>query len=171
MQKHEAMNHLVACYAPKGKTYSFTNSLNKRVTITGCIQIVGYLEFWSLVFAAFDLDLDDNLRKHLANRDRIKSKKRAKDESIEGKRLRGKRKYNKLDQAHKDRQEMQRTGVRYEIGMAVVAKKNLKQNLQKPSDRNPKGTPTECLCCLYYPAFCQTLGHRDARSKQCGMNG
>ena len=99
---------------------------------------MGYLEFWSLVFAAFDIDLDDNLRKQLANRDKIKSKKLAKDQSIEGNKLRGKRKYNKLDQAHKDWQEMQRTGVGYETGMAVVTKKECKTELTKGIRSKPK---------------------------------
>ena len=166
-QKNEAMNQSVASYAPKGKTYSLTNSLDTRVAIAGCVQILGYLEFWSLVFAAFDIELDDNLRKHLRNRDSAKMKKRTKDKSIKGKKLRSKRKYEKLDQANEDWLEMQRTGVGYQTGMAVQAKKNL----PRPADRNPKGTPKELLRCVYYPTFCNRLGHRDARSKQCGMHG
>ena len=81
--------------------------------------------------------------------------------------MRGKRKYKKFDQAHKDWLELQRTGVGYETGMAVAARKNLR----KPSAQNPKGTPKESLRCEYYPQFCNTLGHRDAQSKECDIHG
>ena len=37
------MNASVAAYAPKNKTYGFTDSINARVAIAAAVQIVGYL--------------------------------------------------------------------------------------------------------------------------------
>ena len=125
-------------------------------------------------FSAFHIELDDNLRKHLTSRDTAKARKTLKQRSIEGKKLRGQKKYEKVRVAQEEWEEMQRTGVGYNPGMAAataIAKKKAKANLPSAAERNPKGTPKELLRCIYYPSFCNCLGHRDARSKECGMHG
>ena len=99
-QSNEAMNQSVAAYAPKGKTFSLTESLDTRVAIAGGIQIVGYETFWEHVFHAFDIDMDNNLRKHLATKDKYKERKTKVQVSKEGKKKRGEKKYEKLNEAH-----------------------------------------------------------------------
>ena len=88
-QTNEAMNQSVAAYAPKGKTFSLTDSLDTRVLIAGSIQIVGYFTFWDQVFRKLNIVMDPNLRKHLHSKDRIKKKKSDKQKTKEGKKLRG----------------------------------------------------------------------------------
>ena len=68
-QKNEALNNSVASYAPKSKTFSLTNSLHCRVAIAAGVQILGYEDFWSRVFFKFGVDLDENQRISLQNRD------------------------------------------------------------------------------------------------------
>ena len=142
-QQNEAMNQSVASYAPKGKTYSLTDSLDTHVCIAGGIQILGYVGLWSKILSAFDIELDNNLRKHLESRDVAKAKMNLKQRSIEGKKLRGQKKYDKVRAAQEEWEEMQRTDVGYNPGMAAataIAKQNAQENLSSAKERNPKGT-------------------------------
>ena len=63
---------------------------------------------------------------------------------------------------------MQAGRIGYESGIAVTL---AKKNLPKQKDRNPKGTPADQLRYPFYPMYCNRLGHKDARSKQCQMHG
>ena len=83
--------------------------------------------------------------------------------------MRGEKKYEKLNEAHDEWMKQQKTGEGYQPGIAVAIAL-AKKNLPNPADRNPKGTPKEKWRCIYYPRFCGALGHKDARSKECGMN-
>ena len=164
------MNQSVAAYAPKGKTFSLTESLDTHVAIAGGIHIVGYKKFWEHVFHAFDIDMDNNLRKHLATKDKHKERKTKVQVSKEGKKKRGEKKYEKLNEAHDKWMEQQRTGDGYQTGVAVAVA-IAKRNLPAASERNPKGTPKEKWRCPFYPDYCTVLGHKDARNKDCGMKG
>ena len=44
-----------------------------------------------------------------------------------------------------------------------------KKKLPNPAKRNPEGTPKSQWRCIYHPVFCNKLGYKDARSKECGM--
>ena len=101
------MNQSVATYAPNDKTYSLTNSLGTRVSIAGSIQIVGYYTFWDQVFCKLNIDMDPNIRKHLQLRNRIKKKKSKKQKTTEGKKVRGEKKYKKLNKSTEDWLEQQ----------------------------------------------------------------
>ena len=57
-QLNEAMNQSVCAFAPKGKTFSTTESLDTRVGIAGAIQNVGYEIHWKEVFDAFGMECD-----------------------------------------------------------------------------------------------------------------
>ena len=77
-QAKEVMKKSVAAYAPKGKTYPLTNSLDTRVCIAGSIQILGYLTFWTRIFHELHIDMNPNLRKHIQSKDEVKKKKSVK---------------------------------------------------------------------------------------------
>ena len=64
-QKNEAMNTSVAAFAPKGKTYSMTNSLLTRVSIAAGISIAGHERFWINVAAELDFTFDAKCLSHL----------------------------------------------------------------------------------------------------------
>ena len=64
-QSNEAMNKSVSAFAPKGKTFSKTESLDTRVCIAAGIQILGHHDFWVLIFEDFGMTADGNLRKFL----------------------------------------------------------------------------------------------------------
>ena len=114
------MNQSVASYAPKGRTYSLTGSLDTRVAIAAGTQVVGYFKFWKAVFDALGLDLDLNLQKHLKLRDRKKMAKNVRQSSKEGKKRRSENKYQKLQTAHNEWMEQQCTGKEYQSGIAVA---------------------------------------------------
>ena len=73
-QHNETMNHSVLVFAPKGKTYSKTESLETRVAIAASIQILGYEAFWELIYEDFRVSFDENLRTDLRNMDKKKEK-------------------------------------------------------------------------------------------------
>ena len=61
------MNKSVSCFAPKGKTFSRTESLDTRVGIAGGIQVLEYEMFWAKIFEGFDMIMDNTLRSFLRN--------------------------------------------------------------------------------------------------------
>ena len=76
-QYNEAMNSSVASFAPKGKTYSKTESLDPRVPISVGVQILGYELFREAIYDKFVLTFDNNLREFLRRIQTKKYKKRA----------------------------------------------------------------------------------------------
>ena len=60
-QKNEALNASVKTYANKDITYSTTKSLDTRVAVAAGYQVLGYANFWSRIFGAFELQLDGQL--------------------------------------------------------------------------------------------------------------
>ena len=64
-QRNEAMIQAVSTFAPKGRTYSLTASLYRRVVLAAGTQIVGYKTIWRLKYAAFHLDFDEDIASYL----------------------------------------------------------------------------------------------------------
>ena len=165
---NESMNTSVAAFAPKGKTYSLTASLDTRVAIAGAIQVVGYFNFWKQVFDEFGITMDVNLRLHLETRDKVKGSKRAVSKTIKGKKARSEQKYSKYNKSAADYLKSMKNGMFYESGVAVAtAKKSLKDTVK---DRNPPGTAPEDFVCIYYhPLYCTKRGHKFCSSPKCVM--
>ena len=95
-QKNEAMNQTVSAFAPKGRAYSLTASLDCRVALAAGTQIVGYEALWKLIFAAFHLDFDEDITSYLRQMDADKQQKRETSQTTTGKRKRSQSKYEKL---------------------------------------------------------------------------
>jgi hypothetical protein len=113
------MNQAVSAFAPKGRTYSLTASLDCRVALAAGTQIVGYEVLWKLIFAAFHLDFDEGIASYLRQMDEKKQKKRETSQTTTGKRKRSQSKYEKL---HKEQQHdiaAQAAGRQYESGIAL----------------------------------------------------
>ena len=75
-QLNEALNHIVAKYAPKDRTYSTTMSLHNRISIVIGIHNCGHLDFWSEVFSKFKMNLNKDLVNNLSQQDNTKKRKR-----------------------------------------------------------------------------------------------
>ena len=165
---NEAMNTYVAAFAPKGKTYSLTASLDTRVAIAGAIQVVGYFNFWKQVFDEFGITMDVNLRLHLETRDRVKGKKRAVSKTMKRKRARSKQKYSKYNKSAADYLKSMKAGMFYESGVAVATtKKSLKDTVKY---RNPTGmSPEDFVCIYYHPLYYTKRGHTFCSSPNCMM--
>ena len=162
------MNTSVSYYAPKNKTYSKTQSLDTRVAIAAGVQILGYLAFWMRVFTAFELDMDDNLRKSLQYRDNKKQNKTIQEQSKQGKMKKSSGKYAKYASAQKQALDSHSAGLGYESGLALASA--IKKIKDAPITRNPKGTPKNLWRCKYHhPKYCDVLGHKDAKSPFCKM--
>ena len=96
------MNQSVASYAPKNKTYSKSTSLITRVHIAAAIQIIRNSTLWTMVFRTFGLTIDGNLDDILAcSKDRKNMRKKARDQSKDGKTICSTTKYKNLAEGHK----------------------------------------------------------------------
>ena len=168
-QRNEAMNQSVSAFAPKGKTYSLSTSLDSRVGIAAGVRNVGYKTLWSTLFSSFRLTFDSDLDSYLTDMDTSKSKKRERSETIEGKRKRSKRKREKLQRAQQLDTAARKEGTAYESGMAFKAARRNAKKATTNKIRNPEGTPQRELRCRYHhPDFCTTLGHTRV-SSSCFM--
>ena len=147
-QSNEAMNKSVSCFAPKGKTFSRTESLDARVGIAGGIQVLGYEQFWQEIFEEVNMTLDDNLRAFLRNLQKRKDAKNKLARSKAEKSRRSNQRHNKMkDELRKD-MEAQKNGMLYETGIAVKQVQRGARHLASAQSRNPKGTPKGKLRCF-----------------------
>ena len=171
-QKNESMNASVAAYAPKNKTYGFTDSINARVAIAAAVQIVGYVVLWTKIFQAFGLTLDHNLKTSLARRDKRKHRTRELLKTKEGKSKRSQQRYEKFDSAKHDFLDKMKTGRAYGSGIALRHATKLAKQDVTYEKRNPPGTLPSMVKCRYnHPNYCIQLGHRDSRSNNCYAYG
>ena len=99
--ENEALNTSVAAFAPKGKTYSMTNSLLARVSIAAGVSIAGHEKFWKNVAAELEFTFDDNFISQLKACNGNKQKSRVFQRSKEGKTRRSQTKYKKQNEVHK----------------------------------------------------------------------
>ena len=165
-QNNEAMNTSVSAFAPKGKTYSRTNSLVTRVSIAAGISIAGHDQFWKNFGTELDFTFDANFMSMLRSRDRKKESARLVQRSKAGKSRRSQGKTAKQNDVHKTQLDAYKEGTFYECGVVMsLAKKTM-----KAVPRNPEGTPADQWKCPYYhPLYCTLLGHSSCSSKVCGM--
>ena len=169
-QTNKAMNKSVSAFAPKGKTFSRTESLDTRVGMAGAIQVLGYEVFWDKVFTIFGLILDDNLRLYLRSLQRKKERKREIARSKTGKSRRSRQRTEKLKQDIKQDMMAKKDGTTYETGVAMAIARKGAKNSTSSKVRNPKGTPKQLHKCPYWhPDFCQMMGHSSAMSRECFM--
>ena len=153
-QHSEAMNNSVSAFAPKGKTYSKTESLETRVAIAACVQILGYELFWELVYKDFGVSFDGNLRRNMDK------KKRRKNELAQTN--------EKLTDEHKKDMAAQKEGLTYESAIAFKVAQRVAKQMHSHKERNPDGTPKKDWKCKYWHVnYCQASGHASSSSKQC----
>ena len=165
--KNEAMNHSVAAYAPKGKTYCLTPSLTTRVAIAAGVANVGKKVFWERAFKEFNIPFDTNLSDCLKAHDKRATKKRNLQQSKEGKIRRSNLKYKKLKTAKSEYLLQQRTGMEYSTGIALAAARKTVRTEPSSKDRNAGVEREKWRCIYHHPDYCVVFGHKDARSKAC----
>lgn len=100
IQRNEALNNSVSVYAQKGVTYSLTESLDIMVAIVASVNILVYLNFWSIIFAEFGVSINASVKDALFDRDYRKMKRAYAAETIEGNTKRSKLKYVEYAKAH-----------------------------------------------------------------------
>ena len=75
-QLNEALNSLVAKYAPKNRSYGTTMSLNNRISIVIGIHNLGHYRYWKNVFELICLSMASDQCENLKRNDRKKLMKR-----------------------------------------------------------------------------------------------
>ena len=74
-QVNEGMNTCVAKYAPKGRHYSKTVSLEARVKVVAGIYNVGYHFFWTEIMKELGIDIEPSVEEYLLKKDLDKLRK------------------------------------------------------------------------------------------------
>ena len=94
------MNQSFSAFAPKGRTYPLSMSLDIRVVLLTGVRVKGYDILWQTLFGALNLTDDDYFMKYMKQSDLKKASKYAWGATREGKKKRATRKYLKLKKAH-----------------------------------------------------------------------
>ena len=127
------MNHSVAMMVPKTKIYKSILLLT-RVMLCDGAQIARHQQLQEQICDYFYLNLDQNLFHHLTKLDLNKIKRQVLQCTQKYKASRSNKQYLEYVEAHADQLEENKSGVKYEIGIAVkVAKTVLKSTLKKKS--------------------------------------
>ena len=71
-QLNEALNNVIARYAPKNRTYGTTMSLTYRIFMVVGIHNLGHYKFWQEVFDLLDLEMHSDLSADLQRLDKRK---------------------------------------------------------------------------------------------------
>ena len=74
-QVNEGMNTCVAKYAPKGRHYSKTISLEARVKVAAGIYNIGYHFFWTEVMKELGINIEPSVEEYLLKKDLDKLRK------------------------------------------------------------------------------------------------
>ena len=161
----EAMNNSIASYAPKGRTFSGTMSLNTRVEIACSVHNIGHFETWSLIYTSFGVDIPFSLSKLYKSRDRATIRIRNRQQTRGYKIKRKKKDHDKFYSERQRQKADLKAGLTYESGIALADAKRRVKELDKK--RNPAGTPNDEMVCPYYhPLFCNVKGHTSMASAQ-----
>ena len=94
-QRNEALNKSATAYALKDKSYSRTQSLYTRISITGALNNVGYNKLRKGIYEGVELSVDENLNNHLNMLDGQKIKRGERAKMKEGRSRRSKSRYDK----------------------------------------------------------------------------
>ena len=115
---NEALNNIVAHYAPKNRTYSTTMSLSNRISIVVGVHNIGYLDYWTDAYEKIQLPMTVAQRK-LHSKDRRRNWKREYNSMIETKRKRSQKRNESMRDLMKQQQEDAKRGAIYESGYAL----------------------------------------------------
>ena len=106
-------------------------------------------------FCVFKIPLDANLMCHLKVKAEKKQKRHVFQKTKVYKSNRSTNRYAKFAEAHRSQLEENKTGAKYESGVAV---KQAKKSLKLAAPRNPKGTlPADWKCPFFTPNFAPLL--------------
>ena len=163
-QTNEALNSVIAKYAPKNRTYGTTMSLSNRIAIVIGIHNMGHLAYWSEVFKRVGLGMPTDLLENLERLDHVKSWKRKYNSAPVVKQKRVKARNEKMQTLLKQQKKDHTRGAIYSAGYAVKdpipkAVKNTEDELRH------KG---KVKCKLY---GCHGKNHKTNASKRCMYYG
>ena len=159
-QTNEAVNSVIAKYAPKDRTYSSTMSLSNRISIVIGIHNDGYQAFWSEAFLSLQLDLFDSLGNHLRKKDRTKQLKKEYVKRSDVKLRRVKNHIDKMREMMEKQRLDEIRGFTYQSGSAIAGL--VPSRVEKMENEKKKRGKIDCKL-----PGCYVKGHRSVRSKKC----
>ena len=163
-QLNEALNNVVARYAPKNRTYGTTMSLSNRISIVIGIHNMGHLSYWDEVFKRCRIESNIDLIDNLARMDNHKDWKRKYNSKTEVKQRRVKAKNERMQTLTKQQIHDIERGLIYENGFAVNV--NIPDNVLKIEQQLREEGKVKC------PLYgCHGKTHKSMPSKNCIYHG
>ena len=162
-QVNESFNNTVSWFAPKNKVYCGTRSLANRIAMAVGINSIGFVAFFTRLYAKLGIQMDASVLYFLKQKDTYRYARLASLKKTSKKKLRMKRKFDRLkeDEMVARVQRQKRAGT-YRRGM------NLDEEDGGAYDTtsNKKNKARKDLVCPY----CHLVGHSTTRSKKCLQN-
>ena len=118
-QLNEALNNVIARYAPKNRTYGTTMSLSYRIFMVTGIHNLGHYRFWHEVFVLLGLDMPTDIKENLQRLDKRKIWKREYEGRTEIKSKRRKLHNQKMQEQLRKQIEDSKRGAMYRAGIAI----------------------------------------------------
>ena len=160
-QLNEALNNVVARYAPKNRTYATTMSLSNRIAIVIGIHNMGHLSYWSEVFERIGLPMTANLYTNLKRLDKQKCWKRKYNRDTNVKQRRVQRRNEKMQTLLKQQIHDNKRGSIYRSGYGVAEELIPKAVKEREQELRDNG---KVKCPLF---GCHGKTHKSDTSKLC----
>ena len=159
-QLNEALNNVIARYAPKNRTYGTTMSLSYRIFMVVGIHNLGHYQFWIEVFEMLGLEMAPDLVDNLQRLDKRKIWKRQYDGKPEIKNKRRKLHHHKMQEQLRKQIEDSKRGAMYRTGIAIheIAPSTVVKLESEYREKNK-------IKCKFYG--CRGKNHLTNISKQC----
>ena len=179
-QRNESLNSFIAWFAPKHRTYSRSMSLENRISIAVGITIFGYFGFWTRVYDQLCIPMPLSTKRWLEKRQEKRERDTRKSRTVESKKRRRKKWYEKLANKQKEMENSKHDGdygrgtgfIVSDLGATVSSGSKTTASTdahvnkkRRTGDKNPLPPLSQGQC-----RFCGKMGHTTTRSRACDKN-
>lgn len=161
---NESFNNTVSWFAPKNRVFCGTGSLANRLAMAVGINSVGFLAYFTRLYAKLGITMDSSVIYFLKQKDALRSKRLESMKKAESKKRRLEKKYAQLkdDEMQARVQRKKRAGT-YRRGINLDDDDDDKNQQER---RNAKKKSKRDIVCSH----CGRQGHSTTRSKHCLKN-
>jgi hypothetical protein len=161
---NESMNNTIAWFAPKGKTYSGTNSLRVRISIAISIQSLGYDECFLRIFKDLGLDMDAITAHRMKMNETGRHYRQMQARSLQRKRVQQEANHAKIKKYFEKLATDRSKGKQYKTASALDGVLSMATTNQSITANNKRRrTDYSKITC----PFCGVHGHVTRKSKYC----
>jgi hypothetical protein len=163
---NESFNNLVAWIAPKNKVYSGSGSLRARIAMAIGIKLVGFEEFFRLLFKAMGIILEPGTWHFFRSIGDWKKRHKARSETQHYKEKRHQKTNEKIKKYVEELQKARRENDLYQTGIAMEADQQaITGTAARPvTDPRPRRLTIRRACA------CTSTNHQRTSHRECPLN-